>query len=217
MPLVSGSVGVTVASGAELDIRRASGAAGITIGDEPLTFGGSGFVGNITGSGVGAGAVRNLSGNNNWGISTTPIIVGNGAVTIFNEIGADSGQLSFNGFLQQNAVGAQGVDKVGPGTIVYGGSVSNTYSGTTTVTSGTLLLDKTSEQALNGPLVIGDNVSMATVVEATPEQLLDSAALTINSTGQLNVMPAGRERRGRSPGHCSRGHHWFVRTYVRLR
>ena len=79
VPLVSGSLGVNVASGAELDISAPSGTSGLTIGDEPLAFSGAGFVGNITGSGRGVGAVRNLSGNNNWGISTTPIIVGSGA------------------------------------------------------------------------------------------------------------------------------------------
>ncbi len=189
-PLVSGSIGVVVASGAELDISAPNGSAGITIGDEPLSFSGAGFIGNITGSGFGPGAVRNLSGNNTWGISTTPIIVGSGTTaTTFNEIGADSGQLTFDGFIQQNVAG-QGIDKVGPGTIAYGGIVSNSYTGTTTVSNGTLLLNKTSDQALNGPLVIGDNVTAATVVEATPEQLLDTAALAINSTGQLNVMPA---------------------------
>ena len=52
--------------------------------------------------------------------------------------------------------GSVGVTKGGAGTLQLNGSAANTYTGTTTVNTGTLLLNDTGGVAVPGTLVIGD-------------------------------------------------------------
>jgi autotransporter-associated beta strand protein len=77
------------------------------------------------------------------------------------------------------------------GTIVLAGTAGNTYSGTTTVTSGKLVLKKPSGvNAIAANLVIGDGVggTGADVVSlGAPNQIADTTPITINSSGLLKL------------------------------
>jgi autotransporter-associated beta strand protein len=77
------------------------------------------------------------------------------------------------------------------GTIVLSGTAANSYSGTTTVTSGKLVLKKPAGvNAIAGRLIIGDGVGglKADVVSlGAPNQIADNVAITINSSGLLKL------------------------------
>jgi fibronectin-binding autotransporter adhesin len=145
------------------------------------------------------GALYNPSGTSEWSGQVT--LSGTAPVTI-NVAG---GQLTLDGVL----AGSVGLLKAGTGALVLGGTSSNTASGTTTVTAGTLYLAKNTSPgtgnpnalALNGPLVIGDEVGTtpdsAEVVFAnnnqiTSSQLHDASGdpimmVTVNPDGALDL------------------------------
>ena len=80
--------------------------------------------------------------------------------------------------------GAFGFTKSGVGTLVLGGGTSNTYSGTTTVNGGTLVLAKSGGAiAVSGNLVIGDGTGTDTVRLDAANQISDTSAVTLNATG----------------------------------
>jgi len=105
--------GTTVAAGAALEME-----GGITVASEALT---------LYGDGVGStGALRSLSGNNQW----------NAPITLAGTtIGVDSGSLTVSGTID----GSSGLTKVGGGTLVL--TAANIYTGQTVVKGGTLQLD----------------------------------------------------------------------------
>lgn len=77
------------------------------------------------------------------------------------------------------------------GTLSLSGSSSNTYSGTFTVNGGRLQLGKSSgKNSITGNLIIGDGTggSSADVVDLqSSNQIADTAAVTINSSGLLDL------------------------------
>jgi autotransporter-associated beta strand protein/T5SS/PEP-CTERM-associated repeat protein len=87
--------------------------------------------------------------------------------------------------------GAAGLVKVGPGFLTMTGPANNTYSGTTVVNDGTLLLLKAAgTNAFPGALTIGDGLGGpgADVVRlGNSNQIPDSAPVTINSSGALDL------------------------------
>jgi fibronectin-binding autotransporter adhesin len=89
-----------------------------------------------------------------------------------------------------NGSGTGGLIKAGAGTLTMSGSTPNTYSGPTTVNSGTLLLAKTSGNAIaGGGLTIGDNNNTAIVkydASGTSTDMMGAGAVTINRLGTLN-------------------------------
>ncbi len=142
--------GTTVASGATLDIRTA-------IGAEAVAVGGSGVGSNgalITGSGTGS-----LSGAVTLSADTT--IGGPGSLTL-------SGAISDGG-------SGYALTKIGAGNVVLTGL--NNYSGTTTVSAGTLFVGNagTSGQLGSGPIISNatlafnrsDNISLGTAISGT--------------------------------------------------
>src|SRR5262249_52297370 len=78
----------------------------------------------------------------------------------------------------------------GPGTLTFAGTNANTYGGSTIVSNGTLVLNKTSGTiAVPGDLVIGSDVAStnADVVQSmAPNQIADTAAIPGMPSGLLN-------------------------------
>lgn len=80
-----------------------------------------------------------------------------------------------------------GINKLGDGTLNFGGGVANTYTGTTTVNSGTLILNKTSGVAsINGPLVLNAG-NATTVAVATGGQIAIGVPITLNGGTTLRL------------------------------
>ena len=175
--------GTTVSSGAALQIQGS-----IAVGAEALTLNGTGI--------SSTGALRNISGTNSW----------SGAVTLgsASEITSDAGTLTLSGAFANGGFlatfggagnstvsgvlsGTGGLTKTGAGTLTLSGTSSNTFTGTLTVNDGTVLFNKTANlNSLAGALVIGDGVGLDTVRTLTANQL-NGAAVTINSSGLLDL------------------------------
>jgi len=87
--------------------------------------------------------------------------------------------------------GTGGLIKNGIGLLRFTGIESNTYSGTTFVNAGTVQLAKNPNVvSIPGPLVIGDGLggTNADFVNASGgQQIADTAAVTINSSGRLEI------------------------------
>lgn len=129
----------TVSSGATLNIEN-----GISVGaGEQLTIGGTGF--------GGGGALRNVSGNNTWngGItlsSGASIVADSGLLSLAGNVtlGANTLNLAGDGqiTLSGSVSGSGGLTQSGSGEMTLNGSAANTFSGETTISDGTLLLQK---------------------------------------------------------------------------
>ena len=88
----------------------------------------------------------------------------------------------------QVAVSNGGITKTGAGLLRFGGATANTFTGTTTVDNGTLVLAKTvANGAVGGPLVIGDSAGTDIVRLDADNQIADNAVVTVNSAGQFNL------------------------------
>src|SRR5206468_11984070 len=89
--------------------------------------------------------------------------------------------------------GTGGVTKDGDGTLVFSGPLFNTYSVLTTVNQGTLLLSKTTSNAVPGALVIGNGNGGpdADVVRLdAAQQISINSSLTLNRSGLLDMKGA---------------------------
>jgi autotransporter-associated beta strand protein len=79
--------------------------------------------------------------------------------------------------------GSGALIETNPGSVTFSGS-SNTYTGTTTVQKGTLLLAATSGNAIIGSLVIGPNAGVVRL--GGDNQISKSSSVTINSAALLD-------------------------------
>jgi fibronectin-binding autotransporter adhesin len=156
----------------------------------------------VTGSGVGgAGAIQAVSGTSTLsgavtlsGATTLAASSGN-TLTLSNTATGITGAqaLSLAGAGDINvariSTGVGTVDINSTGTVTYDGTgTANTYTGTTTVNSGTLVLNKTAgTNAIAGNLVIGNGSGTDTVRLAASNQIADTAGVTINSSGVFNL------------------------------
>jgi fibronectin-binding autotransporter adhesin len=139
--------GTTVSNGAALELTYtpAPGVTGIAIGDEALTLNGDGI--------SSGGSLRNISGHNTYGglitLSTNAVRINSDANTLTlnkstTAISATNINLTFGGDGQYIYV--PNIIATGSGTITKNGSSSlyltgdNSYTGTTTVSSGTLYI-----------------------------------------------------------------------------
>jgi fibronectin-binding autotransporter adhesin len=136
-----------------------------------------------------AGGAFNASGASIW----TGDILLNTATFI-----ASSGSLLLNGTI----TGPGGFTKLSGGSVTLAGTNANTYSGTTTVRDGTLLLDKDTlevvDGAMSGPLVIGEdelpeNTDVVRYLHCC--QLPDDTDVTINASGFLDLNGFGENVR----------------------
>jgi autotransporter-associated beta strand protein len=110
---------------------------------------------------------------------------------------------SSGSFLLSGAItGSGGFTKLNGGSVTLGGTNANTYTGTTTVRDGTLLLDKNTtavfDAAMSGPLVIGEdelpeNADVVRFLRCC--QLPDDTDVTINASGLLDLNGFGQNVR----------------------
>ena len=132
------------------------------------------------------GGAFNASGASIW----TGDILLNSATFI-----ASSGSLLLNGAI----TGTGGFTKLSGGSLTLSGTNQNTYSGTTTVRDGTLLLDKNfTSGAMSGPLIIGEdelpeNTDIVQYLHGS--QLPDDTDITINASGLLDLNGFGENVR----------------------
>lgn len=187
-----GTGAATIAAGATLEL---SGGITPTNG---ITLGGTGV--------GGAGAINNLSGNNaltgNLTLSgDTRFQSTAGTLTLSGADALDdaSRSLTFGGagnitVSKVIGTGTPGTEstvaviKDGAGTLTLSGTVANTFSGTTTVNAGTLVLFKTAGlNAIAGNLVVGDGTGTDTVQLAAGNQIADTRTVTLNQGGVFNL------------------------------
>ena len=136
------------------------------------------------------------AGTLQFGDGTTNGTPGSGAIT-------NEGTLAFNNPLAQTVTneisGTGALTKTGGGTLVLGGITANTFTGTTTVSGGNLILTKTSGlNAIGGNVVVetGGTVSYGTTAGQLQDHLADPASITINGgtfgsgAGNADALPA---------------------------
>ncbi len=144
---------------------------------------------------AGAGGGYDLRGNPltlTGGIQATNTA---GANTIENALALTAGNIVVavtNGVslvLDGQISGTFGVTKTGAGSVTYQFTGNNTYTGTTLVAAGTLLLNVSGVDAFGGPLVIGDGSGTGSpmVEHLQSTEIPDSAPITVNFNGTLNL------------------------------
>lgn len=97
---------------------------------------------------------------------------------------ATGGMLSYYGFISGTGYG---VTKTGGGTLAFNNNyIDNSYTGTTTVLDGTLLLNS-DHVVVPGDLVVGDGMGTGEVVQYnTSNEIADSATVTLNEGATLD-------------------------------
>jgi autotransporter-associated beta strand protein len=114
-------------------------------------------------------------------------ITGSGTITSAADYDLQSGTIS------ARLAGTVGLTKSGPGIVTLSGSASNSYSGPTVVSDGTLVLAKMgSANAIGGDsLIIGDGTNPAKVQYSSSgtstNMIADSVPITINKLGTLDL------------------------------
>jgi autotransporter-associated beta strand protein len=112
--------------------------------------------------------------------------VNNGKLTFAGTIGlgGDTRTLTTESdVVFSNIVSNGGITKTGTGQLTLTGGSANTYSGTTTVNDGTLVLAKTAGvNAIAGGLTIGDGTNSDTVNLGASEQIADTAVVNMIGT-----------------------------------
>lgn len=100
-------------------------------------------------------------------------------------VGFNNGSGSFDGVIEDGVAGGKtSFVKVGTGGQTLTGTVANTYTGTTTVNGGTLILAKTAGiDAIAGNLTIGDGTGTDIVRLTNSNQIADTSIVSFNGTG----------------------------------
>ena len=140
-----------------------------------------------------------LAANSNYTGTTTisagTLQIGTGGTTGTLGTGAvvNTGTLTFNRSdsfpVSNNITGVGGNLVLAGGTMTLTGSTPNTYTGTTTITNGTLVLNTTmADAAISGTIVVGDNTGAAgsaVLRLAVSQQVPFPATITVNADGRL--------------------------------
>lgn len=117
-------------------------------------------------------------------ISTATLHAGSASPNLYTHV-YGSGGLTISSSITNDGGNAKGLVKAGDGTLTLSGSTANTYTGTTTVNDGTLVLNKsTNTTAIAGNLMIGDGSGLDTVRIAANEQIANNATVTLRG-GEL--------------------------------
>lgn len=100
---------------------------------------------------------------------------------------SSTGVTTFSGAIGQGVPNVS-FTKAGTGVLRFEGGSSNTYSGTTTINVGTLILNKNvGSLAIPGNLVIGDGTGSDVVQLLQSHQIADASAVTLNSNAMLDL------------------------------
>ncbi len=175
--IFGGATGLTNSSFGTGTLNMTGGTLYVGTGGIAKTGTGSYAIGGINVSGGIIGAQGNWSSNLTMNLGTT-----NGPVTF--QSGNQTGT-GFNITLSGNLTGAGGLTKTGSGNLVLGGS--NSYSGNTTITSGTLVLAGAGTlQSALGDLALSGGSLTASVASTT-----FGGNITLSSSGILDTATAG--------------------------
>lgn len=127
------------------------------------------------------GTVLNLNGNFTGNGSSGILVEVDGAVEPELNLGADTRTFDIvtgTTNISVGIVGTAGLTKTGAGILTFTGALNNTYSGTTTVSGGTLSLNRTAGvNAIAGPLTIATG---GTLTLNADEQIADTVAVTVS-------------------------------------
>jgi autotransporter-associated beta strand protein len=130
---------------------------------------------------TGTGTLTLTNALNFQGSGTTSMLSGNlnlnGGVRSFNiDDGAQPTDVDVSAVISNG-----GVTKNGGGTILFSGGLPNTYTGTTTVSDGRLVLGKMGANGtILGNLTVGDGSGAGNVIISAPNQIADTANVTLN-------------------------------------
>ena len=161
----------TTFANAYTGVTNISGSATLKLGQSNAIPFGTSTPGALSISG---GATLDLNGQNQIinGISGLGMVNNTTGSAITFTIGSANGAGTFTGSIQNTGGGAVSLVKTGTGSITLNGE--NTYTGGTTISQGTLLLNFT-----NGPINVRNNILPATA--------LTLGSGTLNVTGQVST------------------------------
>ncbi len=139
---------------------------------------------------IGAGGILKLNGDVTVGGASNSVIQGTGSLDLNGGIRTFTVSAPRTLTITAPVIGAVGSGLIFTGgTMVFGGTVTNTYQGPTTVLNGTLDLNSTGV-SIPGNLTIGDGIGAANTAVVNASHTNDIAAIsvvTINSDGLLNL------------------------------
>lgn len=177
--LSSSTGNITVGAGATLRVNSTNAAQAIADSTDVAVAGTFEVRANETLGGLsGLGTLRN------GGSSNAVLTAGNGNETS-----------NFSGLIQDGSTGTLGITKAGTGVLTFDSSLSNTYTGTTTINAGTLSLAKTGGAiAVVGNITVGDGSGSTAdiLLLSGSEQIQDTAVVTL--TGNSTVAGTGTFR-----------------------
>jgi autotransporter-associated beta strand protein len=193
---VSGTGATSFANGSTY-----SGGTTLTAGLLQISGTSSGTVGAVTSSSVGTGSLALNGGTLSSGSTANRTILN--AVTVGGNVilgdALNNGTLTFSAGVDlggsdrtlttasainfDGVVSNGGITKEGASTLTFLGASSNTYTGTTTVNHGTLVLAKTAGvNAIAGGLTIGDGTNSDTVNLGASDQIADTVVVNMIGT-----------------------------------
>jgi fibronectin-binding autotransporter adhesin len=111
----------------------------------------------------------------------------NGKALTLNADSVPGNTIQVSGVISDSGVGGSvTVNNGTSGIVIFNGTAANTYAGTTTLDAGELdLNDSIANGAIVGPLTI--NGGQVKITAAATEQILNTATVTVNTGGTLNL------------------------------